>query len=365
MVYQFTLGDDDVVIWKKKLSELTGSSVNAKYSVVDFDPDNHLYMKNDSRKLEYYARKSDKSKQNWGQLKLFSCLAEFLTWFYNPDEDFNPVCVYVGASPGNNIPLVFDMFPQFEWHLYDSRDFDKLLVKRSVETPAKVKLYQRYFEDSDVEMFKEMSKNHSIFFISDIRSLGFSANMNRVVIEDELFVWEDMKLQQKWVMDMKPKYSQLKFRPPYFDPVTVKYFGGDTFPYLKGRIFYQNYSKPTSTETRLVVMGNDLKIIDYSIENYERMVMYHNSIIREMEYMQFRSPASGKIINSPKTGIVPNWDTAKLLYLFYKYFDRIGITPTDEIILSAIGHVDKYLIERSDNGRGRGRGMKFLTTGSK
>lgn len=344
--FGFRRSPDEINTIKDYISQVSGDLSKYVGNIVQFDPEIHLTMKPSSRKMNYFNRHNDKTQQNWGQMKLFVCLFEFLTLFYKEKQHQNPKLVYVGAAPGQGIPLIADIFPAFEFHLYDSQPFDEKLVERSNETGSRIKIYQRYFEDQDSETFAEQE---SVFLISDIRSLGYNINLDIVSRELEELVWNDMKLQESWVEKIRPEWAQLKFRLPYYNEVTTKMFGGETVEYLSGLIFYQSFVKPSSSETRLVVNGKRLAKTTYNFNEYEKVCMFHNSIVREMEFTRFLNPISGKkMLEIPERGIIPNWDITKTLWLFKTYLLKIGIKPTEELVLNLMYKVESQLIERGE-----------------
>jgi len=342
---------------KDLIEQTTGDLEQFACQTIKFDPDIHATLRFSARKLNYFSRQTDKTQQNWGQMKLFMCLLEFLTLFYKESKHPNPKLVYVGAAPGQGITLIADMFPKFEFHLYDSQPFDAKLIEKSKMSGSKITIYQRYFEDADVQ---EFAGQESVFFMSDIRSLGYNVETNLVTKAGEELVWGDMQLQESWVEAIKPEWAQLKFRPPYYDEITKKMFNGESFEYLSGLIFYQSFVKPSSSETRLVINGKRLAKMSYNFKDYEKIIMYHNTIVREMEFTKFYNPISGLdvVLEDRETGILPNWDITKALWLIKTYLIKVGIQPTEDIVLGLMYKIDDYLIERGGALR-ETRGLKM------
>lgn len=341
----FKLTQDEINKIRKVLSKTTGELSQFKSSLIKFDPDIHNIFSFNSKKMDYFGRQTDKTKHKWGQMKLFVGLLEFLTLFYDSEKYQDPKLVYVGAAPGQGITLIVDMFQKFKFYLYDSQAFDKKLVEKAEAPESRVTLYQRYFEEADAEYW---ATQKDVFFVSDIRSLGYNVEMGRVTQKGEEIVWGDMQLQESWVKKIKPAWSQLKFRPPYYDEITKKMFEGYTFSYLSGIIFYQSFAGASSSETRLVVNGERIVSAKYDYRNYEKVVMYHNSIIRELEFTKFYSPLSieDKILEIRNRGIIPNWDITKFLWLIKVYLTKVGKLATEQLVLNIIYKIDSFLIER-------------------
>eukprot|EP00758_Cryptobia_borreli_P001632 Tbor_TRINITY_DN2403_c0_g1::TRINITY_DN2403_c0_g1_i1::g.2526::m.2526/K18777/MTR3, MT57; cap3/cap4 methyltransferase len=147
-------------------------------------------------------------------------------------------------------------------------------------------------------------------FVSDIRSGSLSLDN----FEDH--VVENMKAQQVWTEIIGANYSMLKFRLPYTStkkktaplgsssPTTssdvytksthvtnsakmtnTSTEGGkcssvDTFEYLRGSILIPIWTRPTSTEGRLVVPSGAFRI-PYDVQHYEDQCFYFNAQMRE------------------------------------------------------------------------------------
>lgn len=69
-------------------------------------------------------------------------------------------CVYVGAADGKHIALLYRMFPDVTFDLYDPRDF-------MIEPNDRIQIFKQFFEDIDA---KKYVGRDDIIFISDIRT---------------------------------------------------------------------------------------------------------------------------------------------------------------------------------------------------
>ena len=114
-----------------------------------------------------YRRRNDEEKKciHWGQRKLLLTVIQFLTLFWDPTQVPNPVVVYAGAAPGNNIGVISQLFPEVEFHLYDPRPFKIKPIE------GKIYLYNQYFTNKDAEKWSDRS---DIYFISDIRTADYT-----------------------------------------------------------------------------------------------------------------------------------------------------------------------------------------------
>lgn len=280
-----------------------------------------------------------------GQLKLFSNELEFLLSFCC-DENIikhRKIIIYIGAGPGNHLVYLVKMFPTIEWHLYDVRFDDRL---RSIKN---VFIEERYFKDSDLNGYinmKEENQDLDLYLISDIRNLSYnSSDWN---IEEELKVLEDMELQKEWIMKLKPKYSMVKFRPPFPEKEVFDKLGTDYIEYLDGKIYKQPWARGKSIETRLIIPGNKIKLVKYNLLDYEQQMFYHNSVLRQIEYsFNFSDKIDGLKVNSHLT-LNKRYDCAYIITLMYQYFIRTSKDlPEDKIFKKIIIALD--LVSKDHN----------------
>jgi hypothetical protein len=280
-----------------------------------FTEEDWLTIGDGSGEQGYFERKGrEKQSVKWGQLKLFITEMQFFNKFWNPSEVSNPVCVYVGSAPGTHIPFLTELFPWFEFHLYDPRDvFDEKL-----KTNPRVKLHVQFFSDADAEKYKGRK---DVFFFSDIRTSSYNKEKyttEKSQKENEALVKEDMERQKKWVEIIQPVKAQLKFRLPY----TYPWMKETTFEYLDGDIYLQPWAPQTSTETRLVVdMNRPLRKWNFPL--YEKMMFYHNNIIRE--HAVFVNPITG--LNAPadiEMGLTQDYDTTVFLATIQDYMKKFA-----------------------------------------
>lgn len=130
-----------------------------------------------------------------------------------------------------------------------------------------------------------MERNKPLLFISDIRS-GSVALHNF-----EEHVAENMRAQECWTQILHGAYSMLKFRLPYTSKAAS--FGGrDVMPptnlieldgsvqYLRGDILLPIWTRPTSTEGRLVVPQGAFQV-KYDVGKVENQFFFFNHRLRE------------------------------------------------------------------------------------
>lgn len=342
--YGIKMSESEIAILRKK-AEVDNLTVT---STVHFDPVNHCIATNDSKKMNYSSRDSDKTHQAWGQLKLFVTLVDFLNICYDPSVHHSPTLLYIGAAPGRHLTIVSEFFPKIKFELYDNEHFDP-----SLENNDNFVIHRKYFDEEEANMWANRQKSgDNVFLVSDIRTRTYKADLNEVNVQCEKAVWNDMITQESWVKIIKPTFSQLKFRLPYYDAVTIDMFNGNEVDYLAGTIYFQPYVKSGSSETRLIVDGSNLKTIKYDFKEYEAITMYHNSIVRELEFTKFYSIFdSDGFVEDNSLGITPNWDSTKFMWVIKTFLENSGVQPTRDIVLSVIAHIDNVIAERASSSR--------------
>jgi hypothetical protein len=182
----------------------------------------------------------------------------------------------------------------------------------------------------DVEEFKKF--NDRLFFISDIRSLEYEKGFQGVEEyerKNEELAMEDMNLQMKWVQELKPVQSLLKFRLPYEYKWTNK--NDKYFLYLDGDLFKQAWSAPTSTETR-IVPNLSITPRNWDFREYESMMFYQNNVIRE--HISFINPLTN--INEPiclELGLTQDYDSTLFVITIKEYLDKYNADTSPEAVL--------------------------------
>ena len=257
----------------KKLS--TKRDVKNYQKPIILTPDKYYTFGDGDEECEYNIKIDNIRSTHWGQLKLFVSELQVLTYYGDPS-----ICntiIYVGAAPGEHLFLLARMFSEYNFHLYDLKQFDKRL-----EELDNVTLYNKYFTQEDVDKWKK--KDIKIFLISDIRSLNYTKlqRVNSQKAEDE--VWENMNMQKDWYIQMECYMGLFKFKLPYVVGYNLK--KGKTREYLDGIVFRQVYQKNNSSETRLLTRGIGYR--DWDIVRYEKKNAYHNQVSREKTF--FKNP---------------------------------------------------------------------------
>lgn len=204
-----------------------------------------------------------------GQRKLFMAELELLNLFLK-SVDEHMIILYAGAAAGYHLPLLFELFPNTIWHLYDPAPFCTPLLKLNAEK-KRVFLYNEFFTDNTALQWKDKCD----IFICDIRLTANDRNLFETQVEF------DMRSQEKWTLIIKPKLcASLKFRPPYLDAGIKRH----EYKYIRGKIMWQMWPPRNSTECRLIIDSNDLigsnPYMKIDVVKYQNACAYHNLIER-------------------------------------------------------------------------------------
>ncbi len=306
-----------------------------------FQKERYFYFQENDKEIPYDYNKI-LVNVHWGQLKLF--MSEFFTFIYhlNPEdlslrEDEKLNVLYIGGAPGDHIYVLAQLFDDYHYHLYDTQKFDIRLGELS-----NVTIHSKYFDDNELEKWKRKGR---CVLISDIRTLsynpgGFSKDSQRI---NEESVWSDMKLQQKWVEQLNPYLSLLKFRLPFAYDFILR--EGKTRKYLSGLVLRQVYNKPTSSETRLLV--SDLEKRDWDIVSYERKLAYHNDKVRTSK---FSNPIDGSETPIYKEkGLMNDFDSTYFCVLVMDFLESMGEVANEENAKNIIDFIIDNMSSKKSN----------------
>lgn len=322
-------GGNSFPVTSLKIKKYNNISLKTKI----FERERYFYFNDNDKEIPYDYNKI-LVNVHWGQLKLF--MSEFFTFIYHLDLE-NVDVLYIGAAPGDHIYVLAQLFDNFHYHLYDTQKFDSRLKELT-----NVTIYPKYFDDIELEKWK---KKDRCVLISDIRTLsynpgGFSKDSQKV---NEESVWSDMCLQQKWVEELNPHLSLLKFRLPFaYDFILQQ---GKTRRYLDGLVLRQVYNKPTSSETRLLVTEIDHK--QWDIVSYERKLAYHNDKIRTQKFLNPMNESENPIYK--KKGLLNDFDSSYFCVLVIDFLNSIGETPDEENVKNIMDFIIDNMSSKKSN----------------
>jgi len=281
---------------------------------------------------------------HWGQRKLLLSEIQFFTNIFNKINSYNNyIVVYIGSADGTHLPILFKLFPDLEWLLYDPNPFNPLIKKYN-----KVKIFNQFFLDTTIPHVIKNSNNKKILFISDIR----------VTTKDEQ-VMNDMINQARWGTLLKADFMLLKFRLPYNEPnsfipknitdlkldKTINYISNPHFIanhtiYLKGKIYLQLYHPQYSTELRLFVekTNNSYELDNYNYTDIENKIFNYNSEVRPF----FINVKEYDFLN-----IIPGFDISieniMEYHIIFNYYKIVKNIDNKNIIIKKLYDINSFL----------------------
>lgn len=285
------------------------------------------YAIDDNSPKTEYQQNLKLNNIHWGQLKLFCNEMIFLNLYFDESDGVRDV-VYVGAAGGYHLELLANLFPTLHFHLFDTEKFHLALYSM-----PNVTVHNRYFDEQDVNVWKDKK----CYFISDIRGLGYDSSKTDVKEKEknEELVWKDMLLQQSWVEEIKPRYSMLKFRLPYAEKFILE--KGKTREYLDGVVYLQPFCKRASSETRLVIDGENLFSREWDLLDYEQRLAFHNKIVRA--HKKFQNPlGKSKLIHSD-IGLYDDYDSTAFTYIMLDYMKKVNMDRSPSVVKKFLEHV--------------------------
>lgn len=305
---------------------------------------------------------------HWGQRKLFLTELQFLSYcIYEKYKDKSKfLVIYAGAASGDHLPFLGSLFTHVEFHLYDPKEFNSQIYRNKKQfkiNPIKDKHKDcGIFTDNIVETYKQMFKNYSsegggpskyddyvILFISDIRSEPTNLSNTGLIENDskeqsqidqnnsydmrfEKIVYDDLDIQKKWILNLQPDESLLKFRTPFFLYKDIEYF--------RGRLFIQPWAPITTTETRMLISKDNLNSsFTYNCKLYERKMAYINIELRNKDLSELEANMVFDDNDHVRLGDIWRDKVKHISYdcyletlIIYKYVKGIfGTVRTDEV----------------------------------
>ena len=271
---------------------------------------------------------------HWGQKKLLLSEIQFLTRVYQKVSDFkNYVVLYIGAAEGSHFPILYNMFPDLTWILYDPSKFSSAIMKHPQKDKS-VFVYNTFFTDDSINDVKQKVGNKKILYICDMR-----------LTPSEEAVMKDMIDQARWGMQLNADFMYLKFRLPYTDKIDQKLVlpqkindlnidknkidnpnistdSPNEIIYLKGDVYLQLYPPIHSTELRLYVEKN--KDDKYSLDKYnftdiENKLFFYNTNLRGSLNLNQKDYPD---IIFDDINLIPGYDTSTECLMEYKIINN-------------------------------------------
>jgi hypothetical protein len=315
--------------------------------VSDIPVTNSIYNEN---ALDHQA------KCHWGQKKLLLSEIQFFTRIcktLNTKTLKDFAVVYIGSAGGHHLPILYNLYPDLIWLLYDPAPFSSEVMKHPTKDKS-VFVYNMFFTDDTLDHVRKNCQGRKILFISDIR-----------VETKEEDIIKDMRNQAFWGTELNSPFMLHKFRLPYEELESIpksnlqfklndKLFTNPNFKttnyknmlYLKGDIYLQIFPPPYSGELRLYVEQKNGKyeFAEYDYLDIENRLVYFNSYIRPYFYCF----VDDKICKEYKyINYIPGYDTSieclmeyKVIMDYYNYFFNI---KDKKVIIQKLYDMNFYL----------------------
>ena len=223
--------------------------------------------------------------------------------------------LYVGAAPGDHIVALMELFPNLEFHLFDSAPslVKAQMSKCAEKSPDRVLIYERAFTDHDAAVWGgSMAKT---IFICDVHSGSGGRGQLEFSAEIEI----NMDRQRDWWVMMQPAASLLKFRLPQ---------GSGDYHYLDGKLLLQPFGPATSEGRLLVWKGAGPR--QYSLESYWSYFRWLNGAVRG------RSTYDHGLAASLVPGICNCFDCARTVQILREY---VSAHPASDLFSTEDQHV--------------------------
>ena len=292
-----------------------------------FDRETHYTINNDTPEKRF--RKGTKLEHiHWKDLKLLACDLLFLTYYL--DVTIVKDIIYIGSGSGDHLGILSKLFPEVHFHIFDTS-----VICEDLYSSSNITIHDHYFEQNDVLIWR----SKTCILISNIRNTDYDSSKTHVkdLKANEGMARKDMELQKKWVEEIKPEYSLLRFRLPYAEYFELE--KGNTRNYLDGITYIEPFSKPSSIETRLCVMKDQFFSKDWDIISYERKLFHHNS---ETRYSVFKNPIDE---DEPhiytEIGLYDDFDSTYFTHTVIDYMKKIGLETTKRNIKNTL----KYILD--------------------
>ena len=312
---------------------LSSSSPRARTDQIwrTFQRDDLFLLENDTQTP--YRRRNDENKTSvhWGQRKLALTTLAMINFYWDSSTVANPIVVYAGAAPGQNLNFVMELYPEIEWYLYDPHPIG---FKINPEYKSRVHIYGKTGGLFTDQIAHAWAGRKDVFFISDIRTVEIDETTGKEKLPSESGVWNNMKMQERWVKIIKPVVALLKFRLPYSGEKFSNEidFKRGLAPYLAGIVLKQPWAGRTSTETRLLIpyssiINNQYPIHNWNIKVYEGKMFHLNSVIREINHYYNPFYLNDHIkreeeINPPE--LINDWDSMTETTILNDYLIKRG-----------------------------------------
>lgn len=242
-------------------------------------------------------------------------------------DDSNVDIVFFGIHPADHIDHLVDLFPHFNYHLYDIRptkedvDWYKKIVKHRDSKNVFLHRDTSTYEEQFRKHKESSKKGRSVYLIADHFNLK-SGTVNSKAEDNSALFAEDMTLQLNLARKIDAKFSMLRFRVQ--DEKQRQFEGGIvnkvSLKYPPGRLL----KMPLVEQNKCFLICEDYRdksLIDYYHDDMLDMFKYHNiEVARTFGYV------------NPFTGLFEGYIGIEMVKQFMeKHFPQtLKASPEDE-----------------------------------
>jgi hypothetical protein len=218
------------------------------------------------------------SRQTNDKLRLISFEMNFMTSKVemtppNSKVEVRPLIVYIGYAPGTHLLKLMRLYGDFEFHLFDDVDPPNSVLAYANSPDSNCQVFFEYPTDEQIQAYRE---HENVYLISnytnpDVRNDN-AENRHELHIKKEETNAADMAVNMDYARRINARSSLLKFRPPH-------YHAGDRvheFEFFRGIILLPIFSKPKSSECRMIVSNYsetiqwDYRVLTYGLNSYNQ-----------------------------------------------------------------------------------------------
>lgn len=258
----------------------------------DFTTENIIFT-NNSQKLNYTYNDHEDINQDNDKCNMLSIL-QYLTYYLNSDKTQK---VILNGYYSLYLEKIFKLFPILEWHLYGTSD-------SYVKKYNNVKIYKDAFDENEANLWSQ--DRSTLLYINNYipKSKRF-----KTTLEEENDFYNNLKLQQKYLLIIKPQSTLINFKLPHTN------LGYNSIEYFKGTMYKKIYSSQKNMETNLVITDFDSSV-KYDVKTYEELLTYFNRVERLEKF------------NNPffESGNILDYESAAEMDVIIKYLYKIRKT---------------------------------------
>lgn len=286
-----------------------------------------FFLTQDSQSLPYRDVKAKGTRVSFPGASRFFQALQFFTLFWEKERDDPEVnVVIVGPKEGYHYYLLSKFFPDFKFHVYDTKGFQ--FPKNMEKAREKLENFTVYNAGFDSSQAKIWSKKSNVYLILEISTFALDVNSN--------FSNENIRRQQEWLEIIKPKQALLtKVRLPYVEEKVTKSKGKgkgksktsvEDIPVLffDGAVLKPIYSTQNNSVVGLVPMkdenGKYILRRWSSIEHQNRMFYFNQN---EREKVVFQNVFTGEQ-ESYNVNIDNSFDDSASMYVLKHYLYKMG-----------------------------------------